>query len=56
MLGGVSVALTRGGSKRHTLLAAGAQHVIATEDLVAEVRKITDGKGARINGKTRFRR
>lgn len=50
MLGGVSIALTRGGSKRNTLLAAGAQHVIATEeqDLVAEVMKITDGKGARI--------
>jgi NADPH:quinone reductase-like Zn-dependent oxidoreductase len=50
MRGGVSVALTRGGSKRDTLRAAGAQHVIATEeqDLVAEVTKITDGKGARI--------
>ncbi|SPK01968.1 putative alcohol dehydrogenase, zinc-containing [Methylorubrum extorquens DM4] len=50
MLGGVSVALTRGGSKRDTLLAAGAQHVIATseQDLVAEVKKITGGKGARI--------
>jgi NADPH:quinone reductase-like Zn-dependent oxidoreductase len=50
MLGGVSVALTRGSSKRDTLLAAGARHVIATEeqDLVAEVMKITDGKGARI--------
>jgi NADPH:quinone reductase-like Zn-dependent oxidoreductase len=50
MLGGVSVALTRGGSKRDTLLAAGAQHVIATEqqDLAAEVMKITNGKGARI--------
>lgn len=50
MLGGVSVALTRGGSKRDALLAAGARHVIATDeqDLVAEVKKITDGKGARI--------
>lgn len=50
MLGGVSVALTRGGSKRNMLLAAGAQHIIATgeQDLVAEVMKITDGKGARI--------
>ncbi|HVT27056.1 MAG TPA: zinc-dependent alcohol dehydrogenase family protein [Lacipirellulaceae bacterium] len=50
MLGGVSVALTRGSSKRDTLLAAGARHVIATEeqDLVAEVMKITNGKGARI--------
>ncbi|MCJ2123503.1 zinc-dependent alcohol dehydrogenase family protein [Methylobacterium sp. J-077] len=50
MLGGVSIALTRGSSKRDTLLAAGAQHVIATseQDLVAEVRRITDGKGARM--------
>ncbi len=50
MLGGVSVALTRGGSKRDTLLAAGAQHVITTDeqDLTAEVMKITSGKGARI--------
>jgi len=50
MLGGVSVALTRGSSKRDTLLAAGAQHVIATDEqeLVAEVMKITNGKGARI--------
>lgn len=50
MLGGVSVALTRGGSKRDALLAAGAQHVIATDeqDLVAEVKTITGGKGARI--------
>ena len=49
-LGGVSVALTRGGSKRETLLKAGAQHVIATseQDLVAEVKRITGGKGARI--------
>jgi NADPH:quinone reductase-like Zn-dependent oxidoreductase len=50
MLGGVSVAPTRGGSKRDALLAAGARHVIATDeqDLVAEVKTITGGKGARI--------
>lgn len=50
MLGGVSVALTRGNAKRDALLAAGAQHVIATseQDLVAEVKAITGGKGARI--------
>lgn len=50
MLGGVSVALTRGSSKRESLLALGAQHVIATseQDLVAEVKSITGGKGARI--------
>ncbi|GJE46283.1 zinc-dependent alcohol dehydrogenase family protein [Methylobacterium soli] len=50
MLGGASVALTRGGAKRDALLAAGARHVIATaeQDLVAEVKSITGGKGARI--------
>jgi NADPH:quinone reductase-like Zn-dependent oxidoreductase len=50
MVGGISVALTRGASKRDTLLAAGAQHVVATDeqDLVEEVMKITDGRGARI--------
>ena len=50
MLGDVSVALTRRSSKRSDLVAMGAQHVIATEeqDLVAEVNRITDGKGARI--------
>lgn len=50
MMGAVSVALTRTGEKRQQLLDAGAQYVIATEeqDLVAEVMKITDGKGAQI--------
>lgn len=50
MLGGVSVALSRGASKRDALLGAGAQHVIVTDeqDLVAEVNAITGGKGARI--------
>lgn len=50
MLGGVSVALTRKSAKRDELLAAGAKHVIATEeqDLVAEVKSITGGKGARV--------
>jgi NADPH:quinone reductase-like Zn-dependent oxidoreductase len=50
MLGGVSVALTRGGSKHEALLAAGAQYVIATDeqDLVAEVKTIAGGNGARI--------
>ncbi|QNB09867.1 zinc-dependent alcohol dehydrogenase family protein [Herbaspirillum frisingense] len=48
--GGVSIALTRTSAKREQLLAAGAAHVIATEeqDLVAEVMRITDGKGADI--------
>ncbi|WP_020177800.1 zinc-dependent alcohol dehydrogenase family protein [Methylopila sp. M107] len=50
MLGGVSVALTRGSAKRDTLLAAGAAHVVATgeQDLVAEIARISDGRGARI--------
>lgn len=48
MAGGISIALTRTSAKREQLLAAGAQHVIATEeqDLVAEVQRITGGKGA----------
>lgn len=50
MLGGVPVALTRRSAKRDELIAAGAKHVIATEeqDFVAEVKTITGGKGARI--------
>ena len=49
-VGAVPVALTRGSSKRQALLDAGAAHVIATEeqDLVKEVERITDGKGARV--------
>jgi NADPH:quinone reductase-like Zn-dependent oxidoreductase len=48
--GATSIALTRTSAKRKQLLEAGAAHVIATEeqDLVAEVRRITDGKGARV--------
>ena len=44
------VALTRGSGKRRALLTAGAAHVIVTEeqDLVAEVKNLTGGKGARI--------
>lgn len=50
MMGATSVALTRTSEKRQQLLDAGAKYVIATEeqDLVAEVMKITDGKGAQI--------
>ncbi|MEO8419375.1 MAG: zinc-dependent alcohol dehydrogenase family protein [Methylophilaceae bacterium] len=50
MVGAIPVALTRYGNKREALLKAGAKHVIATEeqDLVAEVNRITDGKGARV--------
>lgn len=49
-LGAVPVALTRRSTKRGELLTHGATHVIATEeqDLVAEVKRITDGKGARV--------
>jgi NADPH:quinone reductase-like Zn-dependent oxidoreductase len=48
MLGATPVALTRTSAKREALLAAGAAHVIATAEqgLVAEVRRITGGKGA----------
>lgn len=48
--GGVPIATTRGSSKRDVLLKLGADHVIATEgeDLVARVKEITGGKGARI--------
>jgi NADPH:quinone reductase-like Zn-dependent oxidoreductase len=48
--GAVSIAATRTGKKRDALLKHGAQHVIATEeqDYVAEIQRITNGKGARI--------
>ncbi|WP_454827594.1 zinc-dependent alcohol dehydrogenase family protein [Paraburkholderia xenovorans] len=48
--GATSIALTRTSAKRQQLLDAGAAHVIATAetDLVAEVMRITDGKGARV--------
>ena len=48
MLGGIPVALTRRSGKAEQLRAIGAAHVIATEeqDLLAEVNRITAGKGA----------
>jgi len=48
--GAVSIAATRTSAKRDALLQHGAQHVVATEeqDYVAEVQRITNGKGARI--------
>jgi NADPH:quinone reductase-like Zn-dependent oxidoreductase len=48
--GATAIALTRTSAKKQQLLDAGAAHVIATEeaDLVEEVMKITDGKGARV--------
>ena len=47
--GAVPIALTRRSSKAAALRAQGAQHVVATEeaDVVAEVMRITGGKGAR---------
>ncbi|MGO9464364.1 MAG: zinc-dependent alcohol dehydrogenase family protein [Isosphaeraceae bacterium] len=49
-VGAVTIALTRSSSKRQALSNAGAAHVIATEDqdLVKEVLRLTDGKGARV--------
>jgi NADPH:quinone reductase-like Zn-dependent oxidoreductase len=48
--GAVPIAATRRSTKSRALMDHGAKHVIATEesDLVAEVMKITGGKGARI--------
>jgi NADPH:quinone reductase-like Zn-dependent oxidoreductase len=48
--GGIAIATTRTTAKRSELLALGADHVIVTddEDLVARVKDITSGVGARI--------
>jgi len=48
--GAVPIATTRNGAKIAALKEQGAKHVIATgeSDLVAEVQRITGGKGARI--------
>lgn len=48
--GAVSIAATRTSEKAEQLKALGAQHVVATQevDLVEEVMRISDGKGARI--------
>ena len=50
MIGATSIALTRTAEKREQLLKVGAQHVIATEeqDLVTEIRELTNGVGARV--------
>jgi NADPH:quinone reductase-like Zn-dependent oxidoreductase len=50
MVGATAVATTRSGKKAEALRDAGAHHVIATEheDLVAAVKKITGGEGARV--------
>jgi NADPH:quinone reductase-like Zn-dependent oxidoreductase len=49
-VGAVPVALTRGKSKRQSLLDAGAAHVIVTDqqDLVKEALGLTGGHGARV--------
>ena len=48
--GAVPIAATRTSAKRDALLEQGAQYVVATEeqDYVAEIQRITNGKGARI--------
>jgi NADPH:quinone reductase-like Zn-dependent oxidoreductase len=50
MVGAIPIALTRTGKKRQSLMELGFRHVIATDeqDLVAEVRKLTHDKGARV--------
>ena len=49
-IGAKPIALTRTSAKKNELLAAGAAHVIATEeeDIVKEVLKVTAGKGATV--------
>ena len=48
--GAVSIATTRKSNKKAELLSLGANHVIATEeeDIVARVKEITGGNGARV--------
>lgn len=49
-VGATPIALTRKDDKREALVRLGAAHVVVTEkqDLVAEVRRLTAGKGARV--------
>jgi NADPH:quinone reductase-like Zn-dependent oxidoreductase len=49
-VGATPIALTRGPSKRRAIVDAGAAHVVVTDeqDLVAEILRITGGKGARV--------
>ncbi|KAM3096904.1 zinc-dependent alcohol dehydrogenase family protein [Phormidesmis sp. 146-35] len=48
--GGTSIAITRKADKRERLIQVGAQHVVITdeEDMVEQVNRITNGKGAEI--------
>ena len=50
MVGATPIATTRGKAKKQALLDAGAAHVVVTdeEDLVASVRSLTGGKGAKL--------
>lgn len=50
MVGAIPIATTRASTKKQALLAAGAAHVIVTEeeDMVARLRDITGGIGARV--------
>lgn len=50
MIGAIPIALTRTGKKRQALLDLGFRHVVTTEeqDLVAEVRRLTNDHGARV--------
>src|SRR5262245_33357856 len=49
-VGAVPIALTRKPDKANALLELGASHVVSTDtqDLVAEVKKLTAGRGARV--------
>jgi NADPH:quinone reductase-like Zn-dependent oxidoreductase len=49
-VGAVPIALTRSSAKQQALVDAGAAHVIATaeQDLVQEILRLTNGKGARV--------
>jgi NADPH:quinone reductase-like Zn-dependent oxidoreductase len=50
MVGATPIALTRRSNKRDVLIRHGAAHVVATEeqDLVAELNRLTGGKGVRV--------
>ena len=50
LVGATPIALTRREQQAHAAAGTGAKHVIATEeqDVVAEVQKLTGGKGARV--------
>jgi len=49
-LGAIPIALTRTSAKKEQIKSAGAAHIIATseQDLVEELKKITEGKGVQV--------